>query len=95
MTANMVAKSHCNHCIAWEKIICNICIYQPETDTFIGMIMLPTAHHREFSCVQENPHYYPGIFYQFLFSNQYFLDAALKRSLRFPFYDFLSLTPGD
>ena len=41
MTANMAAKSHCNHCIAWEKIICNICIYQQETDTFIGMIMLP------------------------------------------------------
>ena len=26
------------HCIAWEKIVCNICIYQPETNTFIGII---------------------------------------------------------
>ena len=79
MTANMAAKSHYNHCSALheKKIICNICIYQPEIDTFIEMRMFPAAHHREFLCVQRNTHYYARIFYQFLFSNQYFLNTAL------------------
>ena len=27
--------------------MCIICIYQPETDTFIGMRMFPTVHHKE------------------------------------------------
>ena len=36
-------------------------LYLQETDTFIGMRMFPTVHHREFLCVQRNPHYYPGI----------------------------------
>ena len=31
--------------IAWEKIVCSICIYLPETDNFIGMIMFCTVHH--------------------------------------------------
>ena len=48
---------------SWKKIICIISI--PEADTFIGMKMFPTVHHREFPCVQRNPHYYPGIFINF------------------------------
>ena len=62
-------------------------LYLKETDTYIGMWMFPTVHHREFLCVQRNPHYYPGItqgfFYQFLYTNQYFLNTTL----------FLSHTP--
>ena len=27
------------HCIAWKTIICNICMYQPETGTFIVIIL--------------------------------------------------------
>ena len=27
------------HCIVWEKTICNICIYQRETDTLIRIIL--------------------------------------------------------
>ena len=46
-------------CIIWENVICIICIYLPEIDTFIGM-MFPTVHHREVPYVQGNPHYYPG-----------------------------------
>ena len=30
------------HCIAWEKIIFNTCIYQPETNTLIGIILKGT-----------------------------------------------------
>ena len=60
---------------SWKKIICIISI--PEADTFIGMKMFPTVHHREFPCVQRNPHYYPGIFCQFLYTNKYFINTTL------------------
>ena len=42
------------HGIAWEKIICIICIYLPETDSFIGVRMFHTVHYSEFPCVQGN-----------------------------------------
>ena len=35
------------HCVAWQKIICIIFVDQTETDTFIGMRLFPTMHHRE------------------------------------------------
>ena len=54
------------HYITWEKMICMICIHLPETETFIGMRMLLSLHHKELSYIQGNPYYYPGIFYQLL-----------------------------
>ena len=33
------------NCIEWEKIICNVCIYQPETDTLIGILGHTIALH--------------------------------------------------
>ena len=62
------------HCIIWEKIICIICIYLPETYTFIGVRMFPTVHYREFPNVEGIPHCYQGIFFQLLYTNQYFLN---------------------
>ena len=41
------------------------------------MRMFPTAHHREFPYVQGTPHYYSGIFYPLLYTNQYFLNTSL------------------
>ena len=51
-------------------------LYLQETDTFIGMRMFPTVHHREFP-YKRHLHYYVGIFYQFLHTNQYFLNTTL------------------
>ena len=62
------------HCIIWEKIICIICMYLPETYTFIGVRMFPTMHYREFPNVEGIPHCYQGIFFQLLYTNQYFLN---------------------
>ena len=64
------------HCITWENV-CMICIYLPETDTFMGMWMFPAVYHMEFSYALENPHYYPRMFYQLLYSNQYYLNTNL------------------
>ena len=69
-----------HHCTMWEKIISIICIYLPETNILIGIRMLSTAHYREFSYVQGNLHYYPGISYQLLYTNQYFLITTLVLS---------------
>ena len=58
--------------------ICIICIYLPETDTFIGLRMFPTVHHREFPCVQGNTLTIPlTFFHQLLYTNQYFLNTIL------------------
>ena len=58
--------------------ICIICIYLPETDTFIGLRMFPTVHHREFPCVQGNTLTIPlTFFHQLLYTNQYFLNKIL------------------
>ena len=57
-------------------------IYLQETDTFIGMRIFPTVHHQKLLCVQRNPHYYPRIFYQFMYTNQYFLNTTLISSDR-------------
>ena len=69
------------HCITWEKIICIICMYPK---------MFPTVHHREFSYMQGNVHYYLAIFYQLLYSNQYFnrtpVLSRIHTSLSFHFH---------
>ena len=70
------------HCIMWEKIICIIWLYLSETDTFIGIRIFPTVCHRKFPYVHGNPHYYNGIFYQLLYTNQYFLNTTLVLSNR-------------
>ena len=57
-------------------------IYLQETDTFIGMRIFPTVHHQKLLCLQRNPHYYPRIFYQFMYTNQYFLNTTLISSDR-------------
>ena len=57
-------------------------IYLQETDTFIGMRIFPTVHHQKLLCLQRNPHYYPRIFYQLLYTNQYFLNTTLISSDR-------------
>ena len=75
-------------CIAWEKIFCITCIYHlPESDTLIGIRMFSTKHHRKFPSVQgflcfprDFPHYYSGILYQLLDSNQYFFKTTLVLS---------------
>ena len=57
-------------------------IYLQETDTFIGMRIFPAVHHQKLLCLQRNPHYYPRIFYQFMYTNQYFLNTTLISSDR-------------
>ena len=42
--------------------------------------MFPTVHHWEFVCVQRNLNYYPGIFYQLVYTNEHFLNATLVLS---------------
>ena len=71
-------------------------LYLEEADTFIGIRMFPTVHHREFLFVQRNSHYYPGItqgsfFINFcilinIFSTQLILSHAYTThtSLRVP-----------
>ena len=71
------------------ELICYICIYQPETDkfigiileniTFIGMRMFPTVHHREFPSVQGDTLTITlGFFISFY---QYFLNITLVFTL--------------
>ena len=38
--------------------------------------MFPTVHHIKFPYVQGCPHYYSGIFYQLLYTKQYFLKIT-------------------
>ena len=53
------------HRIVWKKIICIICIYQPETDTFIGIRISHCSPQGIPLCTGKYPHYYSGIFYKF------------------------------
>ena len=42
--------------------------------------MFLIVHYREFPYEQGNRHYYPGMFYQLLYTNQYFLNTILVSS---------------
>ena len=55
-------------------------LYKPTRNMFIGMRVLPTVHQRELSNVQGNPHYYPEVSCQLLYTNQYFLNTTLVLS---------------
>ena len=65
------------HCIIWEKIIWMICINLPET-YLLGWECFPL--YTKLSNVQGNPHYYPEVSYQLLYTNQYFLNTTLVLS---------------
>ena len=62
---------------SWEKTICNICIYTyKKLIHLLGwecFLLCTTGNFR----IQRHLHYYVGIFYQFLYTNQYFLNTTL------------------
>ena len=62
---------------SWEKTICNICIYTyKKLIHLLGwecFLLCTTGNFR----IQRHLHYYVGIFYQFLHTNQYFLNTTL------------------